>query len=157
MAHLHSNKHHLLPTNCFCSYAMAIDARFMRHVRFPWIRSGVMWCCESYAVSGYIMFPQNGDLDSSQWRHNERDGVSNHQPHDCLLKRLFRHLWKKTSKLRVTGLCEGNSLAIGEVPAQRASNAENASIWWRHHVCSGRVYNVSTKWRRWRPRLCHIS
>ena len=20
-----------------------------------------------------------------QWRHNERDGVSNHQPHDCLL------------------------------------------------------------------------
>ena len=24
-------------------------------------------------------------------RHNERDGVSNHQPHDCLLKRLFRH------------------------------------------------------------------
>ena len=22
---------------------------------------------------------------SLQWRHNERDGVSNHQPHDCLL------------------------------------------------------------------------
>ena len=26
---------------------------------------------------------------SWQWRHNERDGVLNHQPHDCLLKRLF--------------------------------------------------------------------
>ena len=26
-----------------------------------------------------------------QWRHNGRDGVSNHQPHDCLLNRLFRH------------------------------------------------------------------
>ena len=26
-----------------------------------------------------------------QWRHNERDGASNHQPHDCLLNRLFRH------------------------------------------------------------------
>ena len=25
-----------------------------------------------------------------QWRHNERDGVSNHQPHACLLNRLFR-------------------------------------------------------------------
>ena len=25
-----------------------------------------------------------------QWRHNERDGVSNHQPHDCLLNRLFK-------------------------------------------------------------------
>ena len=27
---------------------------------------------------------------SLQWRHNERDGVSNHQPHDCLLNRLFK-------------------------------------------------------------------
>ena len=32
---------------------------------------------------------------------------------------------KKTSKLRVTGLCEGNSPVTGEFPAQRASNAEN--------------------------------
>ena len=41
-----------------------------------------------------------------QWRHNERDGVSNHQPHDCLIDRLFRRRSKKISKLRVTGLCE---------------------------------------------------
>ena len=41
---------------------------------------------------------------------------------------------KKTSKLRVTGLCAGNSSVTGEFPAQRASNAENVSIWWRHHV-----------------------
>ena len=46
---------------------------------------------------------------SLQWRHNERDGVSNHQPHDCLLNRLFRNRSKKTSKLPITGLCEGNS------------------------------------------------
>ena len=37
------------------------------------------------------------------------------------------------SKLRVTGLCEGNSPGTGEFPAQMASNAENVSIWWRHH------------------------
>ena len=43
------------------------------------------------------------------WRHNGRDGVSNHQPHDCLLNRLFRRRSKQTSKLRVTGLCVGNS------------------------------------------------
>ena len=71
---------------------------------------------------------------SLQWRHNEHDGVSNHQPHDCSLNRLFRRRSKKTSKLRVTGLCEGNSPVTGEFPAQRASNAENVSIWWRHHV-----------------------
>ena len=44
-----------------------------------------------------------------QWRLNERDGVSNHQPQDCLLNRLFRRRSRKTSKLRVTGLREGNS------------------------------------------------
>ena len=69
-----------------------------------------------------------------QWRHNGLDGVSNHQPYDCLLNRLFRRRSKKTSKLRVIGLCEGNSPVTGEFPAQRASNAENVSIWWRHHV-----------------------
>ena len=61
-----------------------------------------------------------------QWRHNGRDSVSNHQPHDCLLNRLFRRRSKKTSKLRVTGFCE--------FPAQMASNAEKISIWWHHHV-----------------------
>ena len=44
----------------------------------------------------------------------------------------YRHRSKKTSKLRVTGLCEGNPLMTGEFPAQSASNAENVSIWWRH-------------------------
>ena len=67
-----------------------------------------------------------------QLRHNGDDGVPNHQPHDCLL-RLFGCRSKKTSKLRVTGLCERNSPAIGEFPEQRACNAENVSIWWRHH------------------------
>ena len=67
------------------------------------------------------------------WRINGRDSVSNHQPHDCLLNRLFRRRSKKTSKLFVTGLCAGNSPGTGEFPAQMASNAENVSIWWRHH------------------------
>ena len=44
---------------------------------------------------------------------------------------------KKTSKLRVTGLCAGNSSVTGEFPAQRASNAENVSIWWLDHAFSG--------------------
>ena len=41
--------------------------------------------------------------------HNERDGVSNHHHLYCLLSHLFRRRSKETSKLRVTGLCEGNS------------------------------------------------
>ena len=50
------------------------------------------------------------------------------------IMRLFRCRSKKTSKLRVTGLCEGNSPVTGEFPAQRASDTENVSIWWRHHA-----------------------
>ena len=40
---------------------------------------------------------------------SERECVSNHQRLDCLHNHLFRCRSKKTSKLRVTGLCEGNS------------------------------------------------
>ena len=71
---------------------------------------------------------------SLRWRHNGPDSVSNHQAHNRSLKRLFRRRSKKTSKLRLTGLFAGNSQGTGEFPAQMASNAENVSIWWRHHV-----------------------
>ena len=67
------------------------------------------------------------------WRHNGRGGVPKHKSHDCLLNRWFRRRSKKTSKPRVTGLRAGNSPMTGEFPAQMASNAENVSIWWRHH------------------------
>ena len=40
---------------------------------------------------------------------------------------------KHQFKLRVTSLCAGNSPVTGEFPAQMTSNAENVSIWWRHH------------------------
>ena len=63
-----------------------------------------------------------------------RDSVSNnHPPHDYLLNRLFSRRSKKTSKLRFTGLCAGNSPGTSEFPAQMASNAKNVSIQWRHH------------------------
>ena len=64
-----------------------------------------------------------------RWRHNGHDGVSNHQPHDCLLNRLIGRRSKKTSKLCITGLCVGNSPGTGEFPVQISSNAENVSIW----------------------------
>ena len=54
-----------------------------------------------------------------QWRHNGHDGVSNNQPYDCLLNRLFRRRSKTISKLRVTGLCTGNSPVTGESTGDR--------------------------------------
>ena len=73
-----------------------------------------------------------------QWRHNERHGVSNHRRLNCLLDRLFRRRSKKRSKLRVTGLCDGNPPVTGGFPSQRASNMK-MSPWtrpgysWAHH------------------------
>ena len=56
----------------------------------------------------------------------------------CLLKHLLRRKSRKTSKLRVTGLCAGNSPETGEFPAQMASNAEYVFIGWRHQEMNGR-------------------
>ena len=81
---------------------------------------------------GYPTWSYHGCL-SLQWRQNGLDDVWNHQRLCCVLTRLLRRRSKKTWKLRVTGLCEGNSPVTSEFPAQRASNAENISIWWRHH------------------------
>ena len=60
--------------------------------------------------------------------------ASRQQPHNCSLNCLFTRRSKKTSKLRATGLCAGNSPGTGEFPTQLASNAENVSISWRRHV-----------------------
>ena len=75
---------------------------------------------------------------SLHWRHNDHDGVLNHQPHGCLLNLLFQRRSKKNIKVpRHWPLC-GEFTVAGEFPAQRDSDVENASIWWRHHG-----YNVS--------------
>ena len=60
------------------------------------------WHIGLYMVNGAIPL-------ALWWRHNGHDSVSNHQPHHCLLNRLFGCRSKKTSKLCVTGLCAGNS------------------------------------------------
>ena len=106
---------------------------FMTTLGFQWNRK-TLW---SYRMRcRRHLDPGSGDITvcSLQWRHNGRDCVSYHQPHQCLRNRIFRRRSKKTSKPCVTGLWAGNSPVTGEFPAQRACSAENVSIWWRHHV-----------------------
>ena len=71
---------------------LSYDVSFILHIRLAHHVLTLWWRCISL-----------------QWRQNDHDGVSNHQPHGCLLNRLFRRRSTKTSKLRVTGLCAGNS------------------------------------------------
>ena len=77
------------------------------------------WCCD------YSM--------ASQWCHNECQSVSNHRRLYCLINRLFWRRSNKTSKLWVTGLCEGNPPVTGGFPSQRASYTESVFIWWCHN------------------------
>ena len=73
------------------------------------VRRNAFPCYDVINKSPVIHFYFECRAQSLQWRHNDHDSVSNHQPHGCLLNRLFRRGSKKTSKLRVTGLCVGNS------------------------------------------------
>ena len=58
-------------------------------------------------MPSWFLGMSKNEVYTSHWRHNEHDGVSNHQPHDCLHNCLFRRRSKKRSKLRVTGLLRG--------------------------------------------------
>ena len=86
-----------------------------------WKKGVCLGACENEpALIKYTGLHQTGGNSLSevslQWRHNS---VSDHQPHDCLLNLLFGRNSKKTSKLRVIGLCDGNSPVTGEFPAQK--------------------------------------
>ena len=66
--------------------------------------------------------------------HNERDGVSNLQPDECLLNRLFKAQIIENIKALLHWPLGGKF--TGDFPAQMASNVENVSIWWRHNFAS---------------------
>ena len=79
-------------------------------------------------------------------------------PASWLFNRLFKRRSKKTAKLRVTGLCEGNSPVTGEFPPQRASNAENVSNWWRQYeyqLITGSPTDQSSDSKRKKPSRLH--
>ena len=69
-----------------------------------------------------------------QWRHNERHLASQITGVSIVCSSVG---WgadqRKHQNYASLAVCVGNSPVTGEFPAQRASNAENVSIWWRHH------------------------
>ena len=97
-------------------------ARFEFKMSFgalPWITRPLT--APSHFLNRCWVFKRSSDIharaisqETLHWRHNESDGVSNYQHHDCLLNDLFSRRSKKTSKLRITGLCVGNSPVTGE-------------------------------------------
>ena len=92
----------------------------MSHSITSVITIGRLWGISKYSFvcTGYLCFHN-----TLQWPQNERDGVSIHRRIVGLLNHLLSRRSKKTSKLRVTGLCEGNSPVIGEF-------AERGNVHW---------------------------
>ena len=90
-------------------------------------QSSVPYTCKAPCYPVLII-----DIYTLQWRHNERDSVLIHRRLDSFLNRLFRRRSKKTVP-RHWAFFDGDSPAAGGLPLQKASDAENVSIWWRHH------------------------
>ena len=75
-----------------------------------WFETRSIWrhCYEVNNIAGDTLTAQSARGPTTiRWRHNGHDDISNHQFHHCLLNRLFGCWSRKTSKLRVTGLCAG--------------------------------------------------
>ena len=70
-------------------------------------------------ITHHFTYVKNSFWNTLHWRHNDHDGVSNHQPHACLFNRFIRRRSKKRSKLRVTGLCAVNSPHKGPVTRKK--------------------------------------
>ena len=63
------------------------------------------------------------------WRHNDHDGALNQLFTQPFIQTQIKENIKAP---RHWPLC-GEFTGTGEFPAQTASDAENVSIWWRHH------------------------
>ena len=85
----------------------------------------------------YATVSSDTDVEIHVWYRESRDKLTrncwtNHRSFDfCLTASVDSH--QRHIKVCISGLYVGNSSVTGELPAQRASNAEKVSIWWRHH------------------------
>ena len=102
-----TDSHQLLFNPCHTEFNLE---NMKMHLRFYHFKPYTSWRCSLFCSLWYWSHP------ALQWRHNEGHDVSNHRHLDFLLNRMLRHKSQKTSKLRVTGLCEGNSPVTGGFP-----------------------------------------
>ena len=97
-----------------------------------WILVLLRWDFLALLISAHYEGINKGAT-TLQWSHNEHDGIQITSLTIVYSSVYSRRRSKKTPNLHVTGLCEGNSPVTGEFPVQKASNAQNVSVWWRHH------------------------
>ena len=106
--------------------------------------------CKKQAGTGLLCGGSHSYKKHVSWqcRKNGRDGVLNHQPHDCFLNRLYRHRSKKTSKPHITGLCAGNSPGPVNSPhkwpvTQKMYLFDDVIMFYLALICDWFVFRVS--------------
>ena len=101
----------------FIVASLIVKCHWSNTGRYRWVSArryssawamGLRLFCTNTLIYGWNRPSTWPQQNTWECRHNERDGVSNHQRLHCLLNRLFRSRSKKTSKMLVTGLCDGN-------------------------------------------------
>ena len=121
----------------------------------PWCNRRYDICCEKrYRVlllrQIMVAGTKSDCVTTLQWHQNEQNSVSNHQPHGCLLHRLYRRRSTKTSKLCVTGLCVGNS--PGPV-----NSLHNGPMTWKMFPFVDVIMRVENEMAKQKsPLPCHI-
>ena len=83
---------------------------------------------------------------SLQWRHNVHDGVSNHQPHHCLLNRFSSADQRKHQSSASLAFVWGLHRWPVNSPCEWPVTRKNISIWWRHHVIYMCVRVIGYHW-----------
>ena len=111
--------HLMLRRNIFQIHFSNDSYHILPYCYLSWVSSFLFFFVMASTPQTPVQYKISVLNSSLQWRHNGDYGVSNHQPSDCLLSRLIRRRSKKTSKLRITGLCAGNSPGTGEWPVTR--------------------------------------
>ena len=133
-------------------HRLSVDVRFTE----------VQECKNDYSVYPITLIVRMTLFNYNDVIMSARDGVSNHQPHDCLLNRLFNAQIKVNIKAPlllafVRGIRRWPVNSAGDrwIPQQKASNAENVSIWCRHHAFWHVVpcHGISTHYTYLGPRL----
>ena len=109
LTYLSCDTNNVMSKNHLAQFGFWLDAKWCQMI-FRHYNTCVTTYCRPIFCCDIVWFDKNRVI-TLLWRHNGHDSVWNHQPYDCLLNHLFRRRPKTTSKLHVTGLCAGNSLA----------------------------------------------
>ena len=93
---IYIKENYLLVTTSIIFYIIVIYGKSVFTCNPNTCTSNIFESLINHLMSSWWGWGLSGTL--HEWRHNVRDGVSNHQPHECLLNSLFKAQIKENIK-----------------------------------------------------------